>query len=226
MTNDGKANASATFLQNSGPSTALKVVGSHSSNATICTGVAVSSCASAAGANQSVSGAMSNVARRRMVRNFIVAFLPKKGPGWYAGFACCQERGNQQARSRARALFPMAGDLAHGDQLPGMGAPAPPTDLVFIHFGASGTRLVDPQRRTRPRCDLEHLGHGIGAGGPEIAHGDVCGPLSRVVDEEELVEAGKLSPVIDRQYPLSEVPDAIRYVGTGQAQGKIVISMP
>ena len=40
---------------------------------------------------------------------------------------------------------------------------------------------------------------------------------------DELAEAGKLSPVIDRQYPLSEVPDAIRYVGTGQARGKVVI---
>jgi NADPH:quinone reductase-like Zn-dependent oxidoreductase len=38
-----------------------------------------------------------------------------------------------------------------------------------------------------------------------------------------LVEAGKLSPVIDRRYPLSEVSDAIRYVGTGAARGKVVI---
>ncbi len=40
---------------------------------------------------------------------------------------------------------------------------------------------------------------------------------------KELVEAGKLSPVIDRQYPLSEVADALRYVGTGDARGKVVI---
>jgi NADPH:quinone reductase-like Zn-dependent oxidoreductase len=42
---------------------------------------------------------------------------------------------------------------------------------------------------------------------------------------KELVEAGKVSPVIDRQYPLSEVPDAIRYVGTRQARGKVVITV-
>jgi NADPH:quinone reductase-like Zn-dependent oxidoreductase len=42
---------------------------------------------------------------------------------------------------------------------------------------------------------------------------------------KELAEAGKLSPVIDRRYPLSEVPDAVRYVGTGQARGKVVISI-
>jgi NADPH:quinone reductase-like Zn-dependent oxidoreductase len=41
----------------------------------------------------------------------------------------------------------------------------------------------------------------------------------------ELFEAGKVVPVIDRRYPLSEVPEALRYYGGGQAQGKIVITM-
>jgi len=40
-----------------------------------------------------------------------------------------------------------------------------------------------------------------------------------------LVMTGKLAPVVDRRYPLSQVPDAIRYVETGQAQGKVVISV-
>jgi NADPH:quinone reductase-like Zn-dependent oxidoreductase len=39
----------------------------------------------------------------------------------------------------------------------------------------------------------------------------------------ELIEAGKVVPVIDRRYPLSEVPDAIRYLEEGHAQGKVVI---
>jgi len=42
---------------------------------------------------------------------------------------------------------------------------------------------------------------------------------------KELVEAGKLSPVIDRQYPLSGIPDALRYLGTRQARGKVVIGV-
>ncbi len=42
---------------------------------------------------------------------------------------------------------------------------------------------------------------------------------------KELIEAGKLCPVIDRQYPLSEVPDAIRYVGGGHARAKVVINV-
>jgi NADPH:quinone reductase-like Zn-dependent oxidoreductase len=42
---------------------------------------------------------------------------------------------------------------------------------------------------------------------------------------KELIVAGKLCPVIDRTYPLSEVPDAIRYVGSGQARAKVVITV-
>jgi NADPH:quinone reductase-like Zn-dependent oxidoreductase len=41
----------------------------------------------------------------------------------------------------------------------------------------------------------------------------------------ELCEAGKIVPVIDRRYPLSEVPEALRYVGEGHAKGKVVITL-
>jgi NADPH:quinone reductase-like Zn-dependent oxidoreductase len=41
----------------------------------------------------------------------------------------------------------------------------------------------------------------------------------------ELIEAGKLSPVIDREYALGEVPDAMRYVASGQARAKVVINV-
>ena len=37
---------------------------------------------------------------------------------------------------------------------------------------------------------------------------------------KELIEAGQVNPVIDRRYPLSEVPDAIRYLETMRARGK------
>ncbi|MCX5977855.1 MAG: NAD(P)-dependent alcohol dehydrogenase, partial [Coprothermobacterota bacterium] len=41
----------------------------------------------------------------------------------------------------------------------------------------------------------------------------------------ELFEAGKVKPVIDRCYPLSEVPEALRYLEEGHAKGKVVITM-
>jgi NADPH:quinone reductase-like Zn-dependent oxidoreductase len=49
-------------------------------------------------------------------------------------------------------------------------------------------------------------------------HGDL-------VQLKDLAEAGKLSPVIDRQYPLGETRDAVRYVGTRDARGKVVITV-
>jgi NADPH:quinone reductase-like Zn-dependent oxidoreductase len=41
----------------------------------------------------------------------------------------------------------------------------------------------------------------------------------------ELLEAGKIAPVIDRCYPLSEVADALRYIGEGHARGKVIITV-
>ena len=42
---------------------------------------------------------------------------------------------------------------------------------------------------------------------------------------KELLEAGKVKPVIDRCYPFSEVADALRYLEEGHAQGKVVITV-
>ena len=41
----------------------------------------------------------------------------------------------------------------------------------------------------------------------------------------ELLGAGKIVPVIERRYPLSHVPEAIRYLEEGHAQGKLVITL-
>jgi NADPH:quinone reductase-like Zn-dependent oxidoreductase len=41
----------------------------------------------------------------------------------------------------------------------------------------------------------------------------------------ELIEAGKGKPVIDRTYPLGEVPEAIRYLEEEHARGKVVITV-
>jgi NADPH:quinone reductase-like Zn-dependent oxidoreductase len=41
----------------------------------------------------------------------------------------------------------------------------------------------------------------------------------------ELCQAGKITTVIDRRYPLSQVPDALRYLGEGHAKGKVVINV-
>lgn len=89
----------------------------------------------------------------------------------------------------------------------------------------------------------------IGGGGPE--EGQVIGPFARVikimlikpfVSQEmrmmisdlnrddmnylrDLMAAGKVRPVIDRTYKLSEIPQAVRYVEEGHARGKVAIAM-
>ena len=42
---------------------------------------------------------------------------------------------------------------------------------------------------------------------------------------KDLSEAGKVSPVIDRTYPLSETAAAVRYLGEGHARGKVVLTL-
>ncbi len=42
---------------------------------------------------------------------------------------------------------------------------------------------------------------------------------------KELIEAGKVTPAIDRTYPLSETGKALRYLETGHARGKVVITI-
>jgi NADPH:quinone reductase-like Zn-dependent oxidoreductase len=41
----------------------------------------------------------------------------------------------------------------------------------------------------------------------------------------ELLEAGRIAPVIDKCYQLSEVPEAIKYLGEGHAKGKVIITI-
>ena len=41
----------------------------------------------------------------------------------------------------------------------------------------------------------------------------------------ELFESGKVVPVIDKRFPLSEVPEALRYYGDGHSHGKVVITL-
>jgi NADPH:quinone reductase-like Zn-dependent oxidoreductase len=41
----------------------------------------------------------------------------------------------------------------------------------------------------------------------------------------ERIEAGEVTPVIDKTYPLSEVPAAIRYMRAGHTRGKVVIAV-
>ena len=52
-------------------------------------------------------------------------------------------------------------------------------------------------------------------------------PVSRenLLVLKELIEAGKVTPVIDRTYPFDEIPEAVRYLESGHVAGKVVITV-
>ncbi len=64
-----------------------------------------------------------------------------------------------------------------------------------------------------------------------IRGGRKMGGVSAKIDQKDLItlkeflETGKVVPVIDQRYPLSEAPEALRYLGSGHARGKIVITV-
>ena len=55
-------------------------------------------------------------------------------------------------------------------------------------------------------------------GNPKIVQQDL-------IVMKELIETGKVKPAIDRRYPLSETPAAIRYLEEGHARGKVIINV-
>lgn len=65
---------------------------------------------------------------------------------------------------------------------------------------------------------------------PFVGQNLVTIPMKRGAAElsalSELMAAGRVTPVIDRCYRLSEVPEAIRYLEEGHARGKVVVTVP
>ena len=54
----------------------------------------------------------------------------------------------------------------------------------------------------------------------------MANPNSKDMDYlKELIEAGKVTPVIDGTYPLSETPEAFWYLEKGHARGKVIITV-
>jgi len=77
--------------------------------------------------------------------------------------------------------------------------------------------------RILPRLIAKILGSRIV--GPKIKFFVASVKTADLVALKDLLESGKVTPVIDRRYPLSQVPDALRYLIEGHARGKIVVTM-
>ncbi|USK68476.1 NAD(P)-dependent alcohol dehydrogenase [Peribacillus asahii] len=87
---------------------------------------------------------------------------------------------------------------------------------IFVHVGGSGAQMFQ----------VMVLGPWISMIGRKKMRGFLQRPNQKdLIFMKELLEAGKVKPVIDRGYKLSEVPEAFKYFEEGHAQGKVVITV-
>jgi NADPH:quinone reductase-like Zn-dependent oxidoreductase len=93
---------------------------------------------------------------------------------------------------------------------------APRGTLVIVGGETDGRWLGGTDRQLRALMLSPFVGQKLGTFISSENHEDM-----NVL--KELIEAEKVTPVTDRTYPLSEVPEAIRYLEQGHARGKVVI---
>ena len=94
-----------------------------------------------------------------------------------------------------------------------------PRGTLVIAGGEGGGRwLGGTDRQIRALVLSRFVGQKLGTFISKENHEDM-------IVLKELIESGKVAPVIDRTYPLSQVPEAIRYLQEGHAQGKVVITV-
>ena len=87
---------------------------------------------------------------------------------------------------------------------------------VYVQTGGSMSQMTQAML----------MGPWMSRNGQKMGNMGVAKPNQKdLVTMKELLEAGKVKPVIDRCYPLSEVPEALRYLEEGHAQGKVVITV-
>ena len=94
----------------------------------------------------------------------------------------------------------------------------PKGTLVIVGGETDGRWLGGTDRQLRALVLSRFVGQKLGTFVSRENHEDL-------LVLKELIEAGKVTPVVDRTYPLSDAPEAIRYMREGRARGKVVITV-
>jgi NADPH:quinone reductase-like Zn-dependent oxidoreductase len=94
----------------------------------------------------------------------------------------------------------------------------PEGTLVIVGGEGGGRWLGGTDRQLRAMMLSPFVGQKLGTFVSKENHEDM-------LVLKELIESGKVTPIIDRTYPLSEVPEAIRYLEGGHARGKVIITV-
>jgi len=93
-----------------------------------------------------------------------------------------------------------------------------PEGAVVLNGGTAGRWIDGIGRNVKGSFLSKFVSHRLASFLAQITNEDL-------VVLKELIEAGKVTPVVDRTYPLSETPDAMRYLEAGHARGKVVITV-
>lgn len=110
-------------------------------------------------------------------------------------------------------------DIAGNRPLAGLRRALTARGTLVIIGGEGGGRWIGGNERQLGALLLSpFVGHRLRPLASVVRHGDLQALT-------ELIEAGSVTPVIDRTYPLAEVPDAIGYLREGRVRGKIVIGL-
>ena len=99
-----------------------------------------------------------------------------------------------------------------------MGRALTPSGTLILNFGTGAQRIGRLVRLLKPLVLSPFVQQSL------RRYLSVANPKDLVV-LKELVESGRLTPVIDRAHPLHETADALRYIEAGHARGKVVITI-
>jgi NADPH:quinone reductase-like Zn-dependent oxidoreductase len=95
---------------------------------------------------------------------------------------------------------------------------APRGTLVIVGGEGGGRWFGGTDRQLRAMMLSPFVGQKLGTFVNKENHEDM-------LVLKDLIESGKLTPVIDRTFPLADAPNAIRYLEAGHAQGKVVVTV-